>query len=358
MAYGTLATLDTLAASQQTIAQYGEDRAFEEIQRALAIHNRLTDEMLAMLVERTTDRQRRYGSNDSMAMDELDEFGSPDAQKIAAGATVGFPLRLYGIALQWTRKFMQNATAAELAAQVTAAMDADTRVIYRQIRRALFTPTNNTGYLDRLVDNVNLAIRALANADSQAIPLGPNGETFDASTHTHYLFTAGTSLAAADLTSLVNTVREHYSQGEIEVWINTAQETAVRALTGFTAITPVFVTPANTSAAIVQEFDRGNPNNRLIGYYGTNYHPVYVKPHVPAGYLAAVLVDPGIKPLVLRERAAGSGAFVLAYEDEDHPLRARAWEREFGMGVWHRVAAAALMIDSGGAGAYTAPSIS
>lgn len=357
MAYGTLATLDTLASSQQSIAAYGEDRAFEEIQRALAIHNRLTDEMLAALVERTTDRQRRYGSTDSMAMDELDEFGSPDAQKISAGATVGFPLRLYGIALQWTRKFMQNATGAEMAAQVTAAMDADTKVIYRQIRRAIFYPTNNTSYVDRLVDNVTLAIRALANADSQAIPQGPNGESFTAATHTHYLYTASTSLAAADLTSLVNTVREHYNTGEVEVWINTAQETAVRALTGFTAITPVFVTPATSSAAIVQEFDRGNPNNRLIGYFGTNYHPVYVKPHVPAGYLAAVLADGGVRPLVMRERGAGSGAFVLAYEDEDHPLRARAWEREFGIGVWNRVAAAALYIDTGSAGAYVAPTI-
>jgi hypothetical protein len=357
MAYGTLTTLDTLAASQSSIVAYGEDRAFEEIASALAIHNRLTNEMLGTFVERTTDRLRRYGSTDSMAMDELDEFGSPDAQKIAAGASVGFPLRLYGIALQWTRKYMQNHTAAELAAQVVAAMDADTKVIYRQIRRTLFTPTNSTGYLDRLVDNVNIAVRALVNADSQPIPPGPYGDTFTASTHTHYLYTASTSLAAADLTGLVSTVREHYGTGQVEVYINAAQETAVRALTGFTAITPVFVTPATSAAAIVQEYNLIDPANRQIGYYGANYVPVWVKPWVPAGYLFAY-VNGAPAPIALRERANGSGDFVLAYEDEDHPLRARAWEREFGMGIWERTNGAALYVDTGAAGAYVATTIS
>lgn len=356
MAFGTFTVLDTLASSQQSIAAYGEDRAFEEIQRALAIHNRLTNEMLAELVERTTDRQRRYGSTDSMAMQELDEMGSPDAQKLAAGATVGFPLRLYGIALQWTRKAMQVMTGAELAAQVTGAMDADVNVIYRQIRRGIFSPTNVT-FTDRLIDNVTLAVKALVNADSAAIPLGPNGETFTAATHTHYLYTAGVALAAADVTGLISTVREHFGQGQIEVHINTAQETAFRALTGFIAITPVFVQPANNAAAIVQAYDTMNPGNRLIGYYGSNYNPVYVKPYVPAGYLSAVLTG-GPKALALRERADGSGDFTLVYEDEDHPLRARAWEREFGVAAWTRTAAAALYIDTGGAAAYTAPTIS
>ena len=58
MAYGTLGVLDTLASSQQTIAQYGEDNAFNDINRDLEIHNRILEESISGLglVEMSTDR--------------------------------------------------------------------------------------------------------------------------------------------------------------------------------------------------------------------------------------------------------------------------------------------------------------
>lgn len=356
--FGTLSVLDTLAASQATIAAYGEDNAFREIEAALAAYNRITTEMLGDLVERTEDRQRRYGSNDSMAMEELDEFGRPQAQKITAGSTVGFPLRHYGIAIQWTRTFFQVARASELAAQTTAAMAADLAAIQREIKRAIFNPTNAT-FLDTLVDNVSLAVKRLVNADSAAIPLGPNGETFDASTHTHYNYSAGVAIAAADLQALVEDVIEHHGTGTAVVYINRAQETAVRALTGFTALLPARLVPANTAVAATGALeDDQNLNDRLIGYFnaGGVYAEIQVKPWIPAGYLLA-WVRGGPTPLVMRVRPNG-GNLQLAFEDERYPLRARAWERDFGMAVWNRTNGAVLYIDTGAAGAYVAPTIS
>lgn len=357
MAYGTHAVIDTLASINNTnVAAYGEDRVFAEIQAALDAHNRMTDEMLGDFVERSTDRQRRYGGTDSMAMDELDEYGRADAQKITAGATVGFPLRKYGLSLQWTRNYLREATPAELAAATIAAMDADVKAIQREVKRALFLSTNVT-FVDRLVDGISLAVKRLVNADSQPIPLGPNGESFTAASHTHYLYTAGVSLAAADLTALVLAIREHAASGQVVVNINAAQEAAVRALTGFQAITPVFVTPATSAAAVVEAYDTGNIGDRKIGYFGPNYAEVWVKPWVPAGYLHA-WNSGGPAPLVMRTRNANTGALELVYEDEVHPLRAKGWEREFGVGVWNRTNGAALYIDTGAAGAYVAPTIS
>src|SRR5436190_1473281 len=231
--YGTFTTLDTLATlNNTTVAQIGEDTAFAAIDAALAAHNAIMQDLMSSLVDTTTDRLRRYGGPANMVMDEMDELGTPDAQKVPAGSNVGFPLRLYGGSLQWTRKAFQNMMASEFAAQVTAMMDADKNVVIRQVKRAIYTPTNVT-FADRLIDGVSLPVKALVNADSAPIPLGPNGEVFNAATHTHYLFSA--AFVAANLSSLISTVTEHYGSGNIIVCINQADEAAVRAFTGFVA---------------------------------------------------------------------------------------------------------------------------
>jgi hypothetical protein len=116
------------------------------------------------------------------------------------------------------------------------------------------------------------------------------------------------------------------------------------------------VTPATSAAAIVQQYDTTSLGDRLIGYFGGNYAEVHVKPWVPAGYLHA-WIRGGPTPLVMRTRRAGSGNLELVYEDESHPLRARGWEREFGISVWNRTNGAILYIDTGAAGAYVVPTI-
>src|SRR5205085_2899415 len=141
----------------------------------------------------------------------------------------------------WTRLFFQNATGAELAAQVEAMMDADVKNMHRQLKLAMFTPTNST-FEDRRVDHVNLPMKALVNADGAPIPIAPDGTTFNAATHTHYLATA--ALAASDVTSLVNTVIEHFLSGAIQVLINPASEVAIRALAGFFPYYDARLTPS------------------------------------------------------------------------------------------------------------------
>jgi len=336
MAYGTFSVLDTLASSQQSVAAFGEDNAFKAIEAARIAHNKIQQDMLGEFVTVTTDRLRRYGGTDTMSMDELDEYGSPDAQKIAAGSNVGFPLRKFGIALQWTRTALQVLTASELASAVTSALTADSRRIIREIKRAIFTSTN-ASYLDRYVDNVTLPVKALVNADSAPIPLGPNGETFTAATHTHYLGTA--SFVAADLTSLIEAVLEHYNTGQPVVYINRAQETAIRAFTGFTAYVDARIIPATNANAAQGALDPVNLYDRSIGIFGGA--EIIVKPWVPASYVVA-MVRGQAAPVVMRVREGGSGDLTLVYEDEAHPLRARAWEREVGFGIWNRVNGAVL----------------
>jgi hypothetical protein len=350
MAYGTNSTLDTLRASQSTIAQYGEDNAFEAIETARQAHNRNLQEMLTTLVETTTDRQRRYGGSDDMSMDEVDEFGRGDAQKITAGVTVGFPLRLFDLSVQWTRKFMQNGTMGELAAQFDSATTAHIKRIQREIKRAIFTPTNST-FTDRLVDSVSLSVKAFVNADSAAIPNGPNGESFNGATHTHYLARVG-ALAATDVTGAIETVIEHHNTGQAMLYINRAQEASIRGFTSnFTPYVDTRIIPGSGTTVASGPLVPTNLYNRAIGIF--DGAEVWVKPWIPATYMFA-FVQGAPKPLVLRERTAGSSGLQIAAEDEAYPLRARTLEAEFGVGVWTRTNGAVLYT---GNTSYSAPTI-
>ena len=354
MPFGTLTTLDTLAtlrAQSGVIAEIGEDFAFESIQMALDVHNQLLAEAINDFVEMSTDRLRRYGGPDQMQMEELDEFGTASAQKISAGATMGFPLQFFGGGLQWSRLYFQNATGAELAAQVSAMMDADVKNVLKRLKYALMTPTNYT-FEDRRVDHVQLGVKALVNADGAPIPIAPDGTTFNASTHTHYLGT--NSFGASDLTSLTNTVIEHFLHGSIKVLINQGSEASVRGLTGFQPYFDGRLTPTITTTNADQvALDVMNITNRAIGIYGPA--EIWVKPWIPANYMIALMDDPQQKALVMRTRSAGSGDLELLFDNEIYPLRARNYGREFGMGVWNRVAAAVLYI---GNSTYQAPALS
>jgi len=346
MAYGTLSVSDLLATTQQSVAEVGEQQVFQAINDALVFHNSLVAEKLGTLVERSTDRQRRYGGPAAMSMDFVDEFGRADAQKIGAGITVGFPLRLAEVSIQWTRKYMQNNSPAELTAQFQAAQDADAKILEKSIKQALFTPTNST-FIDRLVDNVSLAVKALLNADGADIPLGPNGDvTFDPATHSHYNTSAALDVAA--MNALIDDVVEHHATGAAQVYINIAQEATVRALTGFVAYLDPRIIPAQSTTTARGTLNMLMPHNRAIGVFGSA--EVWVKPWVPATYLFAYVAG-APSPLVMRERP-GSGGLVIAAEDENYPLRARTMEREFGVGVFERTNGACLQIT---AGAYSAP---
>jgi hypothetical protein len=350
MAYGTYASADTLATTQQSIVAYGEDRAWADIEALLAAHNQITDEMRGNLIELTTDRQRRYGSQDSMTMQKVDEFGRAYAQKITAGSTVGFPLEGYEIATQWTRLYFENATGAEMFAQVTAIKDADVSALQNSIKNALFGASNFT-FVDRRVDGVSLAVKRLVNADSASIPVGPSGTTFVGATHTHYLARVGT-LAASDISAVVNTVIEHHAVGRARLYIARADEAAVRAFTSnFLAYSPVTV--VNNTAGVIANgtLEITNPNDRAIGLWD-QIAEVSVKPWMPANYMFA-WVDGAPAPLVMRVRNNAMGNLQPFYEDEVHPLRARAWGREYGMGAWTRTNGAVLYI---GGTTYVSPS--
>ncbi len=342
MTTGTHDISTLLATRYQSAADFGQDKIAAVLAADVAAHNAIMMEMVSDICEVTTDRQRRYGTSISGEMVEVDEYGRAQPQVAKPGATVGFPLRLNQFAIGWTEKWMQTHTPADMAIATQNAQKAHMRAVVRDIKRALYGATNYTFY-DHLVDNVELAVKRLVNADSANIPDGPNGETFDGSTHTHY--NANATLTAAALQANVEDVIEHGHGSMVRLAIARADETAVRALSGFTAYPdPRIIYRATDTPG--QTVDISRLDNRAIGIF--NGAEVWVKPWAIANYHFAWDAGATDKPLAFRQReSAALQGLRIAATLNTYPLVAQYMEVEYGIGVWTRTNGAILYSASG-----------
>jgi hypothetical protein len=362
VAYGYNVLSDLLATDSQTVADYGENRLYDNLQELARVHNDLMGQQMADLVEVRSGPDARMagsGATDTMVVEDMDEFATPDVQHVAAGVPMGFPLKRHGLALGWTLDWLEDATPADVAAQFQAAMTADYVGVGKAIRRALYTPTNST-VVDRFwKDRASIPVKALANADSFPIPPNPaTGAAFDASVHTHYL--ASATWTTTFLSALIATVREHKQAGTVRVYINHNDAAAVRALTGFVAAqNPVIVQPTTATyvAPSYQQYMSESLYNRFVGLYDDA--EIWVKPWVYDDYPIALHVGPGRKVLRYRQRNPQRGQFRVIFASDpryatNHPLEARGWMREFGIAPQDRVGAAVGMI---GDTTYAMPTI-
>lgn len=346
MSYGTHANTDTLTSYLNglnlRVTDFGEDNTYAAITELLMAHNAIMNEMIDSLCERTASSQDLYGGTATTVMADLDEFGVADAQKITAGENLGYPLRKTGATLQWTRTYLMNAKLREINAAVESIMSADEARVILDIKKSFMLATNYT-FKDRYATNLNLPVKRLLNADGASVPPLADGTVPDGSTHTHYL--ANATFTSTALDSLIETVLEHNSNSNIMVGINRAQEAAIRVAANFPSFKE-YVDARIISGADVTRgagvLDRNRIYNRAIGVY--NAAEVWVKPWVPANYIACW--DASIRALRFRHFDTETGQLQIVFEDEAHPLRARGWERNYGIGVRDRHSMAMLKIDN------------
>jgi hypothetical protein len=318
------------------------DEVVNVLQRDNAAHNAIIEDMLDDLVEFTTDKTRPYGDVGSEGeMIEVDEYGrGPTQRPPAAPGTVGFPLRRFQFPIGWTDLYLELATGSELAVTQQKAQRSHIRTLNRDIKRALFQSANYT-FNDFLVDKQNIAVKRLINADSSAIPTGPNAESFDGATHTHYNGSA--TLTAAAVQANIDDVIEHGFGSRIMTVISRTDETAFRALTGFIPLQYPYLGNFATTTGVVTTpaLDMTRMDNRQIGWFGASQ--VWVKPWAIANYVLTYDAGATEKPLAFRQREATSrqGLRVEATL-RAFPLVAEYQVAEYGVGVWNRLVASVL----------------
>jgi len=363
MAWGTLQISDSLAtllnAEGRTVNEFGIAETWALVQKDLSYHNDLVNQQLIpSFCYRTDATEMVYGGQADMTVEEIDEYGRPDTQKNQFATTLGFKLSSYGRSVGWTWDLFQEIGAAEFAEQYVALRDADIKGIKYNIMQRFFDPTNNLTYQDVKIDNKQLRLRAFINADGEQVMTGPQSQTFDPTTHTHFMGTA--SFGAADVTALITNVLEHGRKGKLKLYINLAQDATIRTFTGpnqFSALVDSRIRqPLTASFANTGYLDLDTPEDRMIGIFGAA--EVWVKPWVPAGYIACVDEGAGkMKPLVYRTRKNGALSDFGPrgkVRSEAFPLYAETMARDYGISVWQRHMVAVLDTTHS---SYTAPTI-
>lgn len=356
MPSGTYTVADLQQITDQTAASFGLDAIAATLRNDLAAFNAVLDSMVSELATPTTERQENYGaSDDSEDMQRADEFDRGVAVKLGAVATVGYPLYKYQRGVGWTHDYMLQNTPAQIANTVIGIQQRYSRATRRELQLALFSPTNVTVRDSFVAPQIDLAVKRLVNADSQPIPNGPNGEVFDAATHTHYDWLNSTAPTEAALLAAINDVVEHGHGGQVRLNINQAAETAVRGMASFVAYFAGSLNPASTTITADGTLDTTRQTNRPIGVL--NGAEVWVRSWVPAGYVLTYDTADPMKPLAYRQHpiAAARGLRIVA-QNADYPLYSEMLAGYFGFGVKTRTNGHVLYYASGAA-AYVAPTL-
>jgi hypothetical protein len=298
---------------------------------------------LGLISEPITEQSRVYGTSYRLAMQEVDEHGSPDSKKAQPGVTVSFPLRRFATTVGWTLDAMKRKSPAEMAEQYIAARNGYNHEVIKQIKKACYLKTNYN-FVDELTNGVTLAVKRFLNADSAKIPDAPDGTTFAGATHTHYNAMTGSAVANVDVNTLVDHVTEHGHMDRVMVAVSSVDAPTIQVLTNFkTVLDAGLIIPSPTAQSFGAVAAKQLGDNRLIGFWRNSAVEVWIKPWAVTGRWGCFATGSAEKPLGYRQPAfAGLQGLRFNSIEERLTIQAQLIEAEFGFGAWDRTAASFL----------------
>jgi hypothetical protein len=323
-------------------------RLQDDIAVALADYNRNSGFLRSNLTLTVTEEKIKEGlTQNQMQFQRATEYGRPDRQRITQAEVERFiPIEDFSLGVGFTRKYLALATASQVALQVDEATRADQELIIRSILQQIFR-----------IENLGAGgiYKAFWNNDGQVPPRF--ADTTFLGTHTHYLTSAALDLAA--VTALKLKLTEHGYDTSRELWINVAQEAAVRAITGFVPIQDRdlrLIANTNPINATNIPFALVDPTQFIGALLGFR---VRVYSWVPAGYVFAYdAANTGLrKSLAWREYPVASLRGLQLFNEDpgsSFPLVNSFFARNFGLCALDRSNGALLQVTGGG---YTTPTI-
>jgi hypothetical protein len=335
---------------------------WDEVQATIRIRNADRTRLIDSLTFRVTQPIDSVMVPSEVDFEEASEYGQP--KSIRGGFTRlwrGYTFKFWDLAVRYTWMYIAEADRRQLEMLHNMALDADNKLIFQRVMRALFNSLNETGVSD---DNEPTTAYKFYNGDGE-VP--PTWTSFTHSgTHNHYLTSGGATVTSATLDTMADHLKHHgYSNARgyrLVLWAN-AQETAViRTFKVTTGAAYDFVPDALGAEGKVLLPDGtyvGGPQGRVPGQIGT-YGPFHVveEAYIPAGYLAGIVTggpDNLTNPIGLREHANPSyrGLKLIPGQRSQYPLIDSFYQRGIGTGIRQRGGGVVMQITA--SGTYTIP---
>lgn len=343
------------------------DQLWDTLRDLLEVWAERQDAFTSLLSFETTDIAEAIPQSlGKFQFEEASEFGEPKAGQVGDSLVIGYGFTDYDLATRYTWKYLRDATARQVEADMAAALEADQRLRSGKILQRIFDPTERTTPEGRREFG-------LFNGTDSIAPMEYLGQTF-ASNHTHYLVSGNATLDSADVEDSMKLILEHgYGSVQGSRILVFASQTLCDQIAGWRKGEesrtggPVakydFVPSSDAPPFLSSEFVVGTTppseynNLRVMGSYG---HALIV-PHilVPNGYLLTVATSGKNSPnnaVGFRQHINPSYQGLRQIPGKGvYPLIDMFYQRSFGVGVRHRGAAVATQIKA--SGNYDVPAI-
>ena len=342
--YGAIGISDYNA----TVDAVGQKLVYEELNKyAMRIEQEIAQATALFVQADTTDYSESYLLPAGGMMQTASEFSRPGAIKRSGSIGVAYPIDDARDQIAVSDIALAYMNGAQLDAHVQSVQTRYVNWKRHKILRALLNAANET-FNDPIRDA--LTIRRLANADGTNYPpvIGSSTETTG---HSHY-----SGINNATITDSFNpfalisaNLSEHFGEGMKVAFINSAQETAVKALTDFYDSVPQYVTfGADKDFATINGV---SAPGRFIG--AANQMAIFVWDWVPSGYVFGLDTNqaaPLKRRLDVPESLRG---LRLVGNQVEFPLNESFWRAREGFGVANRLNGAAIQITA--STSYTTP---
>jgi hypothetical protein len=346
------------------------NKVWGEIQDVLDLYNRERSAVVKLLSYPTIQVADAVPQSiSSESFEEATEFGIPRAVRPPSDVLrLGYTFKDWDLSLRATWKFLREATAEQITAQVTRILEGDNKNVTGTILQRLFDP-------QPVFNDWNHTCYGLWSNDGMTPP--PYlGKTF-AGDHTHVLTSGSTVIDSQDIEMMIRHVTEHgygtvpgsqmlifAHPDDVEAATMTAWRAGVEYRTGGPLPRWDFIPSALMPAWISDETIHGSVPN--ADFHGLQCHGSYAgalliqSNFVPKGWVAVVASggpDSDINPVAVREhrKANYRGLRHIPGHWQGYPLQDSFFARGFGVGVRHRGAAVVCQITTNAS--YTAPVI-
>jgi hypothetical protein len=343
----------------QTIDGRDLNAIWAEFQAVLALHNAKYQTLIDLLSFRVTQPIEDVAQVTSEDFEEASEFGVPKGIRGGDFFSLGYDFKWYDLAVRYTWMFLSEATAGQVESAHNMALEADKRLIFTKVMKAIFNNVNRTATIRGSAVNVY----PFYNADG-TVPPEYNGNTFTGSEN-HYMVSGGATVVSGDLDDMDTKLRlKGYgaNNGAQQILLaNTAQLTVIktfRIASGDSndfipsVNTAPFLVPVNTGGIVGAQPPSSFRGMTVAGQYGNWL--VIEEDRVPAGYLLGFATggeQNASNPVGIREHSRSSLRGLLQIggkSDGDYPIIDSFYQRGFGTGVRHRGAGVVMQIKASG----------